>query len=251
MTKVVLDHVSKSYSKTKAVENLRLEIEDGEFLTVLGPSGCGKTTTLRLILGSLRPDKGDVYFDGEVVTDVPVHRRNTGIVYQNYALFPHMTTRENVAFGLKVRKLPKEEADRKLREMFKLMEIDGLEERHPRQLSGGQQQRVALARALIVEPRLLLLDEPLSNLDARLRSGLRKELRGFQKWFGITTIYVTHDQEEALSISDRVAIMNDGQLVQVGKPLDIYFHPRHAFAKEFFSDVIKERLSELKTLGVT
>lgn len=250
MTRVMLSHVSKSFSKVQAVENLRLEIEEGEFLTILGPSGCGKTTTLRLILGSLRPDQGDIYFDDELVTNLPVHRRNVGIVYQNYALFPHLTARENVAFGLRVRKLSKQEVDAKVKDTFKLLQIEGLEERYPRELSGGQQQRVALARALIVEPRLLLLDEPLSNLDARLRADLRQELRKFQKWLGITTIYVTHDQEEALAISDRIAIMNNGQLVQAGKPLDIYFHPKHPFAKEFFGDVIKRRLSELRSLGV-
>lgn len=250
MTRVMLSHVSKSFSKVQAVENLRLEVEEGEFLTILGPSGCGKTTTLRLILGSLRPDQGDIYFDDELVTNLPVHHRNVGIVYQNYALFPHLTARENVAFGLRVRKLSKQEVDAKVKDTFKLLQIEGLEERYPRELSGGQQQRVALARALIVEPRLLLLDEPLSNLDARLRADLRQELRKFQKWLGITTIYVTHDQEEALAISDRIAIMNNGQLVQAGKPLDIYFHPKHPFAKEFFGDVIKRRLSELKSLGV-
>lgn len=250
MTRVMLSHVSKSFSKVQAVENLRLEIEEGEFLTILGPSGCGKTTTLRLILGSLRPDQGDIYFDDELVTNLPVHHRNVGIVYQNYALFPHLTARENVAFGLRVRKLSKQEVDAKVKDTFKLLQIEGLEERYPRELSGGQQQRVALARALIVEPRLLLLDEPLSNLDARLRADLRQELRKFQKWLGITTIYVTHDQEEALAISDRIAIMNNGQLVQAGKPLDIYFHPKHPFAKEFFGDVIKRRLSELRSLGV-
>lgn len=250
MTKVFLDHVSKSFSKLQAVDNLRLEIQEREFLTILGPSGCGKTTTLRLILGSLRPDKGDIYFDDELVTNLPVHQRNVGIVYQNYALFPHMTARENVAFGLRVRKLSKQEVTSRLKDTFKLLEIEGLEERYPREMSGGQQQRVALARALIVEPRLLLLDEPLSNLDARLRTNLRQELRKFQKWLGITTIYVTHDQEEALAISDRIAIMNEGQLIQVGKPLDIYFHPNHPFAKEFFGDIIKQRLSELKSLGV-
>lgn len=250
MTRVMLSHVSKSFSKVQAVENLRLEVEEGEFLTILGPSGCGKTTTLRLILGSLRPDQGDIYFDDELVTNLPVHHRNVGIVYQNYALFPHLTARENVAFGLRVRKLSKQEVDAKVKDTFQLLQIEGLEERYPRELSGGQQQRVALARALIVEPRLLLLDEPLSNLDARLRADLRQELRKFQKWLGITTIYVTHDQEEALAISDRIAIMNNGQLVQAGKPLDIYFHPKHPFAKEFFGDVIKRRLSELRSLGV-
>ncbi|MCK4581116.1 MAG: ABC transporter ATP-binding protein, partial [Dehalococcoidia bacterium] len=237
MTRVVLSHVSKSFSKVEAVKDLSLEIQEGEFLTLLGPSGCGKTTALRLILGALHPDKGDIYFDDEPVTNLPLHERNVGIVYQNYALFPNLTARENVAFGLRVRQLPQQEIAAKTREAFKLLQIEGLEERYPRELSGGQQQRVALARTLVVEPRLLLLDEPLSNLDAKLRANLRHELRNFQKWLGITTIYVTHDQEEALAISDRIAIMNNGQVIQLGKPLDVYFHPRHPFAKEFFSDV--------------
>ncbi len=251
MTKVFLDHVSKSFGKLQAVDNFRLEIQEGEFLTILGPSGCGKTTALRLILGALRPDKGDIYFNGNLVTNLLLHERNVGIVYQNYALFPHLTARENVAFGLRVRKRSKQEIDTKVKDTFKLLKIEDLDGRYPRELSGGQQQRVALARTLIVEPQLLLLDEPLSNLDARLRAELRHELRNFQKWLGITTIYVTHDQEEALAISDRIAIMNEGHLIQVGKPLDIYFHPKHPFAKEFFTDVIKQRLSELKSLGVT
>ena len=251
MTKVILSDVSKSFSKVQAVKDLGLEIEEGEFLTILGPSGCGKTTALRLILGALRPDKGDIYFDDELVTNLPLHKRNVGIVYQNYALFPHLTARGNVAFGLKVRKLPRQEIEAKVKDTFKLLQIEGLEERYPREMSGGQQQRIALARALIVEPRLLLLDEPLSNLDARLRANLRHELRNFQKWFGITTIYVTHDQEEALAISDRIAIMNNGELIQVGKPLDLYFHPKHPFTKEFLGDVIKQRLSELTSLGLT
>ena len=251
MTRVVLSHVSKSFSKVEAVKDLSLEIQEGEFLTLLGPSGCGKTTALRLILGALHPDKGDIYFDDEPVTNLPLHERNVGIVYQNYALFPHLTARENVAFGLRVRQLPQQEIAARTREAFKLLQIQGLEERYPRELSGGQQQRVALARTLVVEPRLLLLDEPLSNLDAKLRANLRHELRNFQKWLGITTIYVTHDQEEALAISDRIAIMNNGQVIQLGKPLDVYFHPRHPFAKEFFSDVIRQRLEELVALGVT
>jgi len=250
MTSVTLDHVSKSFSRVQAVKDLSIKIKNGEFLTILGPSGCGKTTTLRLILGTLRPDEGNIYFDDELMTDVPVYKRNVGIVYQNYALFPHITAYENVAFGLKARNFSKQEIDGKIKQFFKLLQIEGLEKRYPRELSGGQQQRVALARALVVEPRLLLLDEPLSNLDARLRASLRHELRRFQKWLGTTTIYVTHDQEEALVISDRIAIMNNGQLIQVGKPLDIYFHPKHPFVAEFMG-VIKERLKDLTSLGVT
>ena len=250
MTRVTLHHVFKSFSTVQAVKDLTLDIREGEFLTILGPSGCGKTTTLRLILGAIRPDQGNIHFDDELMNDVPLHERNVGIVYQDYALFPHLTVYENVAFGLKVRKLSKQAIDEKVRRFVKLLQIEGLETRYPRELSGGQQQRVALARALVVEPRLLLLDEPLSNLDARLRASLRHELRNFQKWLGITTIYVTHDQEEALVISDRIAIMNNGQLVQVGKPLAVYFYPEHPFVAEFMG-VIKERLKDLTSLGVT
>lgn len=250
MARVTLHHVSKSFSRVQATKDLSIDIRDGEFLTILGPSGCGKTTTLRLILGALHPDQGNIYFDDELMNDVPIYRRNVGIVYQNYALFPHLTVYENVAFGLKVRKLSKQKIDEKVRRFVKLLQIEGLETRYPRELSGGQQQRVALARALVVEPRLLLLDEPLSNLDARLRASLRHELRNFQKWLGITTVYVTHDQEEALVISDRVAIMNNGQIIQVGKPLEVYFHPEHHFVAEFMG-VIKERLKDLTSLGVT
>jgi putative spermidine/putrescine transport system ATP-binding protein/spermidine/putrescine transport system ATP-binding protein len=175
MTKVFLDHVSKSFGKLQAVDNFRLEIQEGEFLTILGPSGCGKTTALRLILGALRPDKGDIYFNDKLVTNLLLHERNVGIVYQNYALFPHLTARENVAFGLRVRKRSKQEINTKVKDTFKLLKIEDLDGRYPRELSGGQQQRVALARTLIVEPQLLLLDEPLSNLDARLRAELRHE----------------------------------------------------------------------------
>ena len=249
MTSVTLDHVSKSFSDVQAVKDLSIKIKNGEFLTILGPSGCGKTTTLRLILGTLSPDRGNIYFDDELMTDVPVHKRNVGIVYQDYALFPHLTAYENVAFGLKVRKCSKQKIGEKVKQYFKLLRIEGLEKRYPKELSGGQQQRVALARALVVEPRLLLLDEPLSNLDARLRADLRHELRKFQKWLGITTLYVTHDQEEALVISDRIAIMNSGQVIQVGKPLDLYFHPKHPFVAEFMS-VIEERLRDLISLGI-
>ncbi len=250
MTRVTLHHVSKSFSKVQAVNDISLDVKDGEFLTILGPSGCGKTTTLRLILGALRPDQGNIYFNDELMNDIQLYKRNVGIVYQRYALFPHLTIYENVAFGLKVRKLSKQLIDKKVRRFLKLLQIEGLKTRYPRELSGGQQQRVALARALVVEPRLLLLDEPLSNLDARLRANIRHDLRSFQKWLGITTIYVTHDQEEALVISDRIAIMNNGQLLQVGKPLEVYFHPKHPFVAEFMG-VIKERLKDLTSLGVT
>ena len=250
MASVTLHHVSKSFSEVQAVDDLSLDIKDGEFLTIIGPSGCGKTTTLRLILGVIRPDNGDIYFNDTLMNTIRLYDRNVGIVYQNYALFPHLTVYENIAFGLKVRKLSKQAIAEKVRQFVKLLQIEGLEMRYPRELSGGQQQRVALARALVVEPQLLLLDEPLSNLDARLRASLRHELRNFQKWLGITAIYVTHDQEESLAISDRIGIMNNGQLLQVGKPLEVYFHPEHPFVEEFMG-VIKERLQELSSLGIT
>ncbi len=250
MASVTLHHVSKSFGEVQAVNDLSLDIKDGEFLTIIGPSGCGKTTTLRLILGVIRPDHGDIYFDESLMNKIRLYERNVGIVYQNYALFPHLTVYNNIAFGLKVRTLSKQVIAEKVGQFVMLLQIEGLEMRYPRALSGGQQQRVALARALVVEPQLLLLDEPLSNLDARLRTSLRHELRNFQKWLGITAIYVTHDQEESLAISDRIGIMNNGQLLQVGKPLEVYFHPEHTFVEEFMG-VIKERLQELSSLGIT
>ncbi|ASI98292.1 ABC transporter ATP-binding protein [Thermococcus celer] len=210
-----------------------LRVKDGEFLTLLGPSGCGKTTTLRIIAGFEKPDGGEVLFDGRPVNDLAPYERGIGIVFQDYALFPHMTVFRNVAFGLEMKGLPKEEIKRKVGRALKLVGLEGLENRYPEQLSGGQQQRVALARALVVEPDLLLLDEPLSNLDAKIRERLRGEIRRIQRELGITTIYVTHDQEEAMAISDRIAVMNVGRVEQVGKPLELYYHPRTEFVARF------------------
>lgn len=210
-----------------------LEAKQGEFLTLLGPSGCGKTTTLRIIAGFEKPDKGRVYFDDTVVNDVPPYERNIGIVFQDYALFPHMTVYDNISFGLKLRKLPKEEIRRRVSWALELVGLKGFEDRYPEQLSGGQQQRVALARALVIEPQLLLLDEPLSNLDAKIRERLRGEVKRIQKELGITTIYVTHDQEEAMAISDRIAVMSVGRIEQVGNPLDLYYNPKNEFVAKF------------------
>ena len=222
----------------KARNGFRLKIdelivENGKFLTLLGPSGCGKTTTLRMIAGFERPDRGEILFDGRPVNDLPPYERNIGIVFQDYALFPHMTVFKNVAFGLEMKGLPKSEIERKVRWALEIVGLTGLENRYPEQLSGGQQQRVALARALVVEPEVLLLDEPLSNLDAKIRERLRGEIRRIQRELGITTIYVTHDQEEAMAISDRIAVMNFGKVEQVGKPLELYYRPETEFVARF------------------
>ena len=228
-----LVNLSKRFGKTVAIQNVNLEIHDGEILTLLGPSGCGKTTTLRCIAGLLTPDEGDIYLGKGRVTDWPPERRGIGLVFQNYALWPHMTVYQNLAFGLELRKTPKEEIKRRIGEALAMMRLSGFEGRYPRQLSGGQQQRVALARALVIEPSVLLLDEPLSNLDAKLREEMRFEIRELQKSLGITTVYVTHDQAEALVLSDRVAILHEGKIMQVGTPKDIYDRPNNRFVAGF------------------
>ncbi len=233
MTKVSLRRVVKRFGNVYAAKDVELDIAEGEFFTLLGPSGCGKTTTLRIIAGFEYPDSGHVFFDDEDVTYTKPYERGTAMVFQNYALWPHMSVFDNVAYGLKVRKLPKEEIRRRVLEVLDLVGLRGLEDRYPLQLSGGQQQRVALARALVVEPKVLLLDEPLSNLDAKLRIRMREEIKKIQRTLNITTIYVTHDQEEAMSISDRVAVMNQGRILQVGTPQDIYFRPKNIFVATF------------------
>lgn len=237
MTRVRLEGVSKYYGAVVAAEDVNIEIQSGEFFTLLGPSGCGKTTTLRIIAGFETPDKGRVYFDDEDVTFVKPYKRNTSMVFQNYALWPHMTVYENVAYGLKLRKkelgLTDEDIRKMVKEALELVKLSGMENRYPLQLSGGQQQRVALARALVVKPRVLLLDEPLSNLDAKLRIEMREELRKLQRSLNLTTIYVTHDQVEAMSLSDRIAVMNKGRVVQVGSPKELYFKPRSLFVADF------------------
>jgi len=233
MVSIRLEGVTKTFGEVVAVDDVTLEVEDGELFTLLGPSGCGKTTLLRVIAGFYHPDKGRVYFDGQDVTELPPFKRDTGMVFQNYAIWPHMKVFDNVAFGLKVRKLPQAEIKRRVREILEAVRLGGFEDRTPFQLSGGQQQRVALARALVINPKVLLLDEPLSNLDAKLRLEMRHELIRIQKQFGITTIYVTHDQEEALSISDRVAVINAGRIMQVDTPRDIYAEPHNLFVADF------------------
>jgi spermidine/putrescine ABC transporter ATP-binding subunit len=230
---IELAGVSKRFGKVVAVDRVSVRIEKGEFFTFLGPSGCGKTTTLRIMAGLETPDEGRVLMDGQDITYLPPHKRDIAMVFQNYALWPHMTVFENVAYGLKVRKLPVDEVRRRVREVLEFVRLEGLEGRYPAQLSGGQQQRVALARALAVQPRVLLLDEPLSNLDAKLRVEMREELRRIQRKLDITTVYVTHDQEEAMALSDRIAVMNSGRVVEVGEPEELYSRPRTLFTATF------------------
>ena len=219
MVEVRLKDVVKRYGETVAVNHVDLKVEDGEFYTLLGPSGCGKTTILRIIAGFVKPDQGIIYFGDKDVTYLPPYERNTGMVFQTYALWPHMSVHENVAYGLKLRKVSRKEVERRVKETLEIVGLSGVEKRVPAELSGGQQQRVALARALVIEPEVLLLDEPLSNLDAKLRVQTRTEIRKLQKRLGITSIYVTHDQEEALTMSDRIAVMNKGRIAQVGSCL--------------------------------
>ena len=233
MVSVGLEGVTKRYNNVVAVDNVDIEVREGEIFTLLGPSGCGKTTTLRIIAGFEKPDSGRIYFGDEDVTDMKPHLRGTAMVFQNYALWPHMTVFDNVAYGLKLRKVPKNEIRKRVRRALELVGLEGLEDRYPLQLSGGQQQRVALARAIVVEPRVLLLDEPLSNLDATLRLRMREEIVSLQRRLGITTIYVTHDQEEAMSISDRIAVMNRGRVLQIDTPHGIYRRPRSLFVATF------------------
>jgi putative spermidine/putrescine transport system ATP-binding protein len=230
---IALRDVTKSFGSARAVDGLSLEIGQGELVSLVGGSGCGKTTTLRMIAGFERPDAGEIRFDGRRVNDVPPRERGVGIVFQSYALFPTMTIRENIAFGLRVARWPEDEIRARVAEMVELTRLGGLEPRYPNQLSGGQQQRVALARALARRPGILLLDEPLSALDAKIRLRLRGELRRIQQDLGITTVYVTHDQEEALSIADRIAVMAEGRIEQVGRPEDIYGAPRTPFVADF------------------
>ncbi|RLG83868.1 MAG: ABC transporter ATP-binding protein [Thermoprotei archaeon] len=246
MTKVRLENVTKVYGPVIAVNRVNLEIEHGELFTLLGPSGCGKTTTLRIIAGFEVPEEGKVFFDDDDVTFMKPYHRGTAMVFQNYALWPHMTVYDNIAYGLRIRKIPESEIRERVKQVLELVKLEGLENRFPLQLSGGQQQRVALARALVVEPRVLLLDEPLSNLDAKLRIEMREEIKRIQKKLGITTIYVTHDQIEAMSISDRVAIMNEGRIYQVGTPKEVYFYPKSIFVANFIgrSNILYGKVTE-------
>ena len=234
---VIISKVSKSFGKTKVLDDVSLEIAKGSFTTLLGPSGCGKTTLLRTIAGFYQMEKGDIFIGERKVNDVPSHLRNAIMVFQDYALFPHMSIRENITYGLRIRKMPPKEIQERLDETIGYLDIKSLLDRTPGQISGGQQQRVALARALVMRPEVLLLDEPLSNLDAKLRVTIRAELRQLQRRLKITTIYVTHDQAEALAMSDMIAIMNDGRFMQVGSPTEVYYRPDNAFVASFVGTV--------------
>ncbi|MEW6376288.1 MAG: ABC transporter ATP-binding protein [Thermodesulfobacteriota bacterium] len=246
-TVVRLINLWKKFGDVEAVRDVNLTIEGGDFFTFLGPSGCGKTTILRMIAGFTRPDGGQILFDDQEVNDVAPWKRDVGMVFQNYALWPHMSVFENVAFGLKERNLPKSIVQGKTQQALTKVNLEGLEKRRPSELSGGQQQRVALARTLVIEPRLLLLDEPLSNLDAKLRVQMRHELVRIQRDLGITSIYVTHDQEEALTLSTRIAVMSKGSVVQVGTPKEIYENPRSKEVADFVgtSNFFKAEVIEL------
>jgi putative spermidine/putrescine transport system ATP-binding protein len=233
MSFLVLQGIKKQFGTTVAVEDFNLSAEKGEFVSFLGPSGCGKTTTLRMIAGFEQPTGGSITLGGTDITYRPANRRNVGMVFQSYALFPNMTVADNIGFGLKVRKRPKDQIRKRVGELLELIHLPDKGGRYPYQLSGGQQQRVALARALAIEPEVLLLDEPLSALDAKIRVALRKEIRAIQRQLGITTVYVTHDQEEALSLSDRVVVMSEGRVEQIGPPPEIYNFPATPFVASF------------------
>jgi len=228
-----LKNVQKSFEDTEVLKGINLEIHRGEFITLLGSSGCGKTTTLRMIAGLEQPDAGCVLLEGEDITHLEPNKRNVNTVFQNYALFPHMTVEENVAYGLKIKKVPKTEIAAKVAQMLKLVQLEEYGKRKPDQLSGGQRQRIAIARAVVNEPKVLLLDEPLGALDLKLRRQMQLELKRLQKQLGITFIYITHDQEEAINMSDRIAVMNRGVLEQVGTPNEIYYRPRTAYVADF------------------
>ena len=230
---IQIDNVTKAYGKNIVIQGLSAEIQPGEFFTLLGPSGCGKTTLLRMIIGFNSIEGGEIRVDGKVINQIPTNRRNMGMVFQNYAVFPHMSVRDNVAYGLKTRHVPKAERYKRADEILKLVKIDDYADRMPTQLSGGQQQRVALARAIVIQPEVLLMDEPLSNLDAKLRVEMRNVIKRIQRQVGITTVYVTHDQEEALAISDRIAVMHGGVIQQIGTPKHIYQRPANEFVSSF------------------
>ena len=231
-----LTDVDKSFDDERVVKKLNLDVEEGEFLTMLGPSGCGKTTTLRMIAGFEVPTSGQIFLEGEDVDDKKPNERNVNTVFQNYALFPHMNVFDNIAFGLVEKKVKKDEIRSRVEEMIKLVQLDGMEKRMPAQMSGGQKQRVAIARALVNRPKVLLLDEPLGALDLKLRKQMQGELKALQRRLGITFIYVTHDQEEALTMSDRIAVMNRGRLEQVGTPEEVYNHPETKFVADFIGE---------------
>lgn len=234
--KITIENISKNFKNVKAVDDLSVTINDGELVTFLGPSGCGKSTTLFMLAGLYNHDKGNIYFDDLLINNIEAEKRNIGMVFQNYALYPHMTVLKNVLFPLEMQKTPKKESLLRAQELLELLKISELKDRKPSQLSGGQQQRVAIARALIKNPAVLLMDEPLSNLDAKLRVETREEIRKLQQHLGITTIFVTHDQDEAASISDRILIMNNGKLQQFDKPREIYNNPNNLFTAKFMGN---------------
>ncbi len=252
-----LEHITKLYQdpKTgkdfKAVDDINLTITPGSFVTLLGPSGCGKTTTLRMIAGFESPDEGEIYLGDEPINELTPNKRDTAMVFQSYALFPHYNVFDNVAYGLKLRKLSKEIIHKKVMNILELVELGGMEGRMTNQLSGGQQQRVALARALVVEPSVLLFDEPLSNLDAKLRVSMRTEIRNIQQRVGITAVYVTHDQSEAMALSDQIIIMNRGVVAQIGTPQEIYYHPSDEFVADFIGEANFLTGNVLKNLGTS
>jgi spermidine/putrescine transport system ATP-binding protein len=234
---ISLENVSKRFGRVEAVRSVAFDIREGEFFSLLGPSGCGKTTTLRMIGGFEQPDEGVIYLRGADVTHRPANRRNVNMVFQHYALFPHMSIGDNIAFGMRLKKVPKGEQRERVAEMLRIVRLEGLEKRKPAQLSGGQQQRVALARALVNRPAALLLDEPLGALDVKLRRQMQLELKRIQSELGTTFVYVTHDQEEALAMSDRIGVMNDGVVEQIGPPREIYEHPTTAFVADFIGSL--------------
>src|SRR5580765_510294 len=241
--------VTKRFGDVTAVDALTIDIREGEFLTLLGPSGCGKTTTMRMVAGFEEPDAGDILLRGEDVVGVPPNKRHVNMCFQNYALFPHMDVQQNIEYGLKLKKVGKEDRARKVEEMLSIVRLEGYEHRRPGQLSGGQQQRVALARALVNEPAALLLDEPLGALDVKLRKQMQLELKRIQHVLKTTFVYVTHDQEEALSMSDRIAVMNRGQVEQIGGPREIYDHPATAFVADFIGSLNALELTVDEVVG--
>jgi iron(III) transport system ATP-binding protein len=250
---ISLENLTKLFGAIKAVDEVNLNVEAGTLICLLGPSGCGKTTTLRMIAGFEEPTSGTISIGPDNITFVPPYARPTAMVFQSYALFPHMSVYDNVAYGLRARGVPRAEAASRVQDMIALMELQGQEKKSPPQLSGGQQQRVALARALVVRPKVLLFDEPLSNLDAQLRVRMRSEIRALQRRLGITSVYVTHDQEEAFSIADQVAIMNHGKLIQLGTPLELYHQPADRFVAEFvgLSNIVPVEVLSANGQGAT
>lgn len=235
--KLIIENLTKKFSKNEGVENINLCVKEHELLTLLGPSGCGKTTILRAIGGFNQIDSGRILLDGKEIQDLQPEKRPTGMVFQSYNLWPHMTVYENMAFGMQIRKCSKEQIKKEIKKMLELVRMDGVEKKYPSQLSGGQQQRIAIARALVLKPSLLLLDEPFSALDAKIRGQMREELKRIQREAGLTVMFVTHDQEEAMAISDRIAVMRRGYMEQVGTPDEIYDHPKTRFVAEFIGEM--------------